>query len=244
MQWFEDESFWEDFYPALFPETRFAAAATEVEQLLALAGVTGGSALDLCCGPGRHSKVLAARGFNVTAVDLSPFLLAKAREHTAGFPIEFIQADMRAFVRPFAFDLVVSLFTSFGYFSSPDQDLLTLRCIRSSLKPGGVLMLDMASKETFAQEHRDTQWHDLPGGQVFVLNTHVLPNWSRVHNDALLVRPDGTAARATFELNLYSGIELVALLANAGFTDVELFGDFAGAPYDARARRLVARVRA
>ena len=79
-----------------------------------------------------------ATRFGVTAVDLSPALLAIARERaeTAGVSIDFVAADMRAFVRPDTFDLAVCLFTSFGYFDAHD-DLAVLTNVLSSLRRGG-----------------------------------------------------------------------------------------------------------
>jgi tRNA/tmRNA/rRNA uracil-C5-methylase (TrmA/RlmC/RlmD family) len=78
MQWFENETFWESFYPSMFHERRFAAAAGQIDQVLALSGARQGAVLDLYCGPGRHSAVLGAKGFAVTAVDRSPYLLSRS----------------------------------------------------------------------------------------------------------------------------------------------------------------------
>ena len=88
MQWFENEAFWETFYDFMFSPARISSAPDEIERVLKLCGVYEGRVLDLCCGPGRHSAVLAQKNFTVTAVDRSPFLLSKAREHTAarGYP--------------------------------------------------------------------------------------------------------------------------------------------------------------
>ena len=52
MEWFENETLWRELYPYVFPMERVAAAPGQVTQILALAGVTGGAVLDLCCGPG------------------------------------------------------------------------------------------------------------------------------------------------------------------------------------------------
>jgi len=73
MQWFENEDFWQTFYPYMFGEHRMAAAPGEVERVVALSGVVRGRVLDLCCGPARHSLILAQEGFQVTGVDRSPF---------------------------------------------------------------------------------------------------------------------------------------------------------------------------
>ena len=106
MQWFEQEDFWRDLYPYMFPPERFAAAGEQVSQILGLTGITSGAVLDLCCGPGRHAIALANRRLAVTGVDASPFLLERARERAAeaGVTVEWIQDDMRHFVRPGAFD--------------------------------------------------------------------------------------------------------------------------------------------
>ncbi len=82
-KWFEDESFWESFCPVLFPEEKLQASEEEVERILSLTGFRGRDVLDLCCGPGRHSVTLAKKGFRVTGVDRSPFLLALARTRAA-----------------------------------------------------------------------------------------------------------------------------------------------------------------
>jgi len=239
VHWFENESFWKAFYPAMFGEQRFAQAAAEVEQVIALSRVASGAAVDLGCGPARHSALLAQRGFSVTAVDRSPFLLSKAREHAAGLAVEFVESDMRAFVRPGAFDLAISLFTSFGYLDSPEDDLAVLRNVKASLKPEGVFIIDVVGSEPLAARPFD-HWEQLANGDLVVSHAEVLPGWSRLRNHWLLVQGE-KAQQFVFELNLYSGKELAEMLRQAGFSEVQIFGSLAGTRYDATATRLVAR---
>ena len=78
-EWFENEDFWTEMYPYMFPEERLEAAEAEVEKILSLVEFSGTHVLDLCCGPGRHATILAERGFSVTGVDTTAFLLQKAR---------------------------------------------------------------------------------------------------------------------------------------------------------------------
>jgi len=241
MQWFEDEVFWQTFYPQMFSERKMAAAPAEVERVLALSGVQQGSVLDLCCGPARHALILAQKGFEVTGVDRSEFLLSKARERTAGTAVELVRSDMRDFVRPDAFDLALSLFTSFGYFDTRDEDLAVLRNVHASLKKGGVFVIDVLSKE-YLIPRCTTTWEQWPSGEIHVSHYDVFPGWGRIRVQWLLV--EGERARTfAFEHNLYSGQELAALLERAGFTDVQIFGSLEGTPYDAAATRLVARAR-
>jgi SAM-dependent methyltransferase len=240
MQWFENEEFWRTFYPYMFGERKLTAAPREVESVLALSGVLHGRVLDLCCGPARHSLILAQKGFDVTGVDRSPFLLGKARELTAGVDIELVESDMRDFVRPGAFDLALSLFTSFGYFATREEDLAVLRNVRASLKPGGVFVIDVTSKEYVVSQRCTTHWEQGPSGEIEVHHYDVFPGWGRLRVQWLLIEGE-RARRFEFQQNLYSGLELAALLERAGFSDVQIFGSLDGAPYDTAATRLVAR---
>ena len=242
MQWFENDVFWRTFYPYMFDERRLSAAPEEVDRILALSGVARGAVLDLCCGPARHSVALARKGFAVTGVDRSPFLLSKARERAAGSSVELVQADMRDFVRPGAFDLALSLFTSFGYFETRDEDLAVLRNVRDSLKKDGVFLIDVMSKEYLASQACTTRWERWDSGEIHVHHYDVFPGWARIRVQWLLVK-DEHARRFEFEHNLYSGQELAALLERAGFADVQLFGSLEGTPYDGTATRLVALAR-
>ena len=242
MQWFEDEAFWQTFYPYMFGERKTAAAPGEVDRVLALSGVTRGRVLDLCCGPARHSLILARKGFEVTGVDRSPFLLGKARELTAGAGVELVETDMRDFVRPGSFDLALSLFTSFGFFDTREEDLAVLRNVRASLKPDGVFAIDVTSKEYVISQGQTTHWEQWPSGETHVHHYEVVPGWGRLRVQWLLIEGE-RARRFEFEQNLYSGQELAALLERAGFAQVRLFGSLDGTPYDGGATRLVAVAR-
>jgi SAM-dependent methyltransferase len=241
LEWFEDERFWESTYPFIFTEERFAAAEAEVPDLAKLSGSPFGRVLDLCCGPGRHSIPLARQGAQVTAVDRSPFLLEKARSRAESekLEIEWVQEDMRLFVRPEAFDLAINLFTSFGYFGD-EEDLTVLRNVFRSLVPGGFFVIDVMGKEVllargFAPSAVDKQ----PDGSIWVQTREIIDDWYRIRSHWFLIR-DQKVSEATFDTALYSGRELADRLKQAGFGNVKLFGSLGGIPYDLKAQRLVA----
>jgi SAM-dependent methyltransferase len=244
MKWFENDEFWRDFYPYMFPAERFAATPEEVSRIIALTQCTGGSVLDLCCGPGRHSVEFARRGFQVTGVDRSPFLLDRAREHaTRSYAVlEWVQEDMRSFVRSGSFDLACSLFTSFGYFEDEQDDLRVLRNIHLSLKENGVLVIDVLGKERLARVWKDTMCTELADGSLIYQRPKIRDDWTRIRSEWTLVK-DGRAQSFTFEHTVYSGRELKDRLLSCGFRQVQLFGDLQGSPYDLEATRLVAVAR-
>jgi ubiquinone/menaquinone biosynthesis C-methylase UbiE len=127
----------------LFPEKRIADADEQITKALALTNPAGKSVLDLCCGPGRCSIAFAKRGFRVTGIDRTTHLLNKARAkaRAALVKIEWVQKDLRDFVRPSSFALVLSMFTSFGYFDDRQDDMTVLENMFTSPQPGGACLI-------------------------------------------------------------------------------------------------------
>jgi SAM-dependent methyltransferase len=239
-EWFDDESFWRLLYGHMFPPERIQAARQEVERALALARPRGKAALDLCCGPGRVAIALARRGFAVTGVDRTRFLLdrARARARSAKVEIEWVRADMRDFVRPEAFDVVFNMFTSFGYFDAKSEDITVLRNIHASLKPGGKLLMELVGKEIVARIFQRTTSDRLTDGSQLVQHHRVFDGWSRMQNEWILIRK-GRARSFRFHHTLYSGQELADRLKGVGFGEIQLFGDLEGREYGVEAERLV-----
>ena len=101
----------------------------------------GARALDLACGKGRHSLHLHQKGFEVIGVDLSEESIeaAKLNEEDG---LEFFVNDMRNLFWQEHFQLVVNLFTSFGYFHNKEDDQKTISSVANALKPEGIFVLD------------------------------------------------------------------------------------------------------
>jgi SAM-dependent methyltransferase len=242
--WFSDEAFWRMFYPVLFPKVRFEIAEEQVEKILALLKFEGNSILDLACGPGRHSRVLARKGFRVTGVDLSQFLLEKAKERasTAGVEVEWVHEDMRNFKRPESFDLCLSMFTSFGYFEAKSDDISVLRNIHGSLSEGGLCLIDVVGKEWLAKHFRPTSSHEFDDGTLMIECRKILDDWSRIQNRWIMIK-EGKVEEYSFTHTIYSAQELKDRFLNVGFQSVKIYGDLDGADYGPEAKRLIALAR-
>ncbi len=244
MEWFENDVLWRELYPYVFPVERVAAAAGQVTRILALAGVTGGAVLDLCCGPGRHAVEFARRGFTVTGVDRSRFLLERARESAdaAAATVEWVLDDMREFERPATFDLACNLFTSFGYFKREEDNLRVLRNVWESLRDGGTFVLDMVGKERMERQGMEARHTRFADGAVLIQQPHVREDWTRLDSQWTVVKA-GQSRSYQFEHYLYSGQGLQDRLHSCGFAGVSLYGDLQGSPYGPEATRLVAVAR-
>ena len=228
----------------MFPPERIEAGKEQVEKLLKLIDSSGDVALDLCCGPGRCSIPLAKSGYSVTGVDRSAFFLDKARESAveAGCEIEWVEADMRDFVRKESFDLVLNMFTSFGYFEDKNEDQKVLGNMFTSLRPGGSIVMDVLGKERLAKVFQPTTSTDLPDGSTLIQRHEIRSSWTRVRNEWIFIR-DGRAKKYQFEHTIYSGQELADRLSLAGFSQIELYGNLDGDDYGTEAERLIAVAR-
>jgi len=239
--WHDDDRFWETFSPAMFGQRRWEDAPKEIDELIPLLGIKPGSAvLDLCCGQGRHSLELARRGFRVTGVDRTSTYIeeAKKRAKAEGLNIEFIKEDMREFSRADAFDAVINMFTSFGYFEDLADDERVLANMYRSLRKDGTLMIDVMGKEILARIFRERDWQEQD--ESFILQERkVCRNWSWMENRWILLK-DGRQYETKFSHRLYSAKELSDLLKDSGFSHVDIYGDLCGANYDHNAKRLIA----
>jgi SAM-dependent methyltransferase len=240
-EWFDDDSLWRDMYPILFSAKRIADATDEIDKILALIVPKGKCVLDLCCGPGRCSIALAKRGFKVTGVDRTKYLLdkAKASAKFTKVKIEWIQADMRDFVRSESYDLLLSMYTSFGYFDNKNQDVAVLRNMLTSLRPGGTCVIEVGGKEWLAKGFQPTTSNLLPDGTLLVQRHEIFDAWTRIRSECILISK-GRVKTFRFFHTIYSGLELRERLEQAGFADVKLFGGLDGRPYDSNAQRLIA----
>jgi SAM-dependent methyltransferase len=125
---------------------RLTGPAIDVDEILALVGtVPPATVLDMSCSTGRHAVEFARRGFAVTGVSSRRIDLAHAadRSELVGVAVEWVQADVRSFVRKESFDLAVNLNAAIGRSESQQDALAMLVNVRRSLTNGGRLVLQV-----------------------------------------------------------------------------------------------------
>lgn len=224
----------------------------------------GGIVFDVACGSGRHVATVARHGYRAIGIDLSPILLKRAAAHLAGIaersgpPLPptvpegdgggapralFALADMRRLpfhTDPGRADMVLNLFTSFGYFTTEAEDARALAGMSGALKPGGLLVLDFMNRERVVEtlvaedeRHREgvtiRQRRRLSGGR------HL-----RIEKSIRLEYADGRIEEHEESVRLYSREELECLLRAAGVTPRAWWGDYAAAPYAPDSPRCIA----
>lgn len=242
--WFADPDFWRLTAPVMFAPGKWTAAPVEIDHLLQLVKAEPSlDVLDLPCGQGRHSLALARRGHRVTAMDLNQDFIGQARSkgEEEGLSINWQLGDMRHLEVENRYNLMVNLFSSFGYFRDDREEMQTLQNFFRALQPGGTLVMDLMAKEVLARQFLPRVW-DQAGDTRLLMEHEINDHWRRVINRWTVITPN---LERTFEfsMRLYDAGGLVDLLAQAGFTDMETLGHLDGRPYDQYATRLVVKAK-
>jgi SAM-dependent methyltransferase len=184
----------------------------------------GGAILDMGCGTGRHSVALAQRGYQVTGVDLSRGMLAVAAERAraAGAAVEWVHANAADFVRPDAFDTVICLCEGAMCLLTDEddpleRDMVILRNIRQSLRPGGTLILNVLSASRVIRAANDEA---VGSGKFDPMNLTEL-------SDVVQYLPDDPGVRRLRE-RYYTAPEIRRMVLGAGLTIRGVYGGTAG----------------
>jgi SAM-dependent methyltransferase len=220
-----------------------ASQAQEVAECLGLAA--GARILDLAGGYGRVAIPLARQGYRLTVQDLSADFLRIGRDRAAqaGTEIEWLQADMRDVPRTAAYDAVINLFSSFGYFEKDEDNEAVLHAVCGALKPGGLFLLDTINREVVARS--DPFFHWVEGIDAITLdqtNFDLVAGRCRTQRIFHDLRT-GERKDYSFDLRLFTAVELGHMLRRAGFVESTFYGGLNRTPLTSDARRLVVLAR-
>ena len=218
-------------YLAVYDDYLAERTPVEVDQIEALLRMKPPRrVLDLPCGQGRHSIELARRGYDVTGVDLSPFMLdvARTRAAAAGVQVRWLEGDMRRPPGGESFDVILNLFTSFGYFADPADDQLVLTAGMAMLAAGGRFLLEVINGARVMNDFQSREWFTLGRAAVLELRTLDRSSQRMVVERTVSIPPDEETT--VHALRLYTGEQLEAAMRSAGFGRVALYGDWDGGP--------------
>lgn len=186
----------------------------------------GAALLDLCCGTGRVTAGLCARGFRLTGLDVSRAMLAYARRNAPA--ARFVRADARAFALPARFDAVVSTFDSLNHILTLRELTAVFRNVRRALAPGGVFFFDVNLEMGF-REHWQEQFSVVEDGRVCVLSGSYDAAARLGRYDFTLFRRAGAGGdfwrRDDFSISerCYTKGALAASLTRAGLPTIKFF---------------------
>ncbi|MFS0554295.1 class I SAM-dependent methyltransferase [Brevibacillus sp. 179-C9.3 HS] len=222
-EWFE-RSFRED-YVLVYRHRDDSAADGEIANLLEQLPVKDtGRVLDLCCGSGRHSRALARRGYEVVGVDLSPVLLQLAEEQNTFPQLSFARCDMRDIPFHEEFDIVVNLFTSFGYFTTDEENATVIRNMAQALKTKGEVIIDFLNA-AFVIENLVPHSTKEVSGMLIQEERWIQDGF--VKKRIQITDESSNEPREYMEqVRLFSVEQMMAMLKEAGFGQIQVFGNY------------------
>lgn len=187
--------------------------------------------LDIPCGSGRHSTVLAGEGHEITAVDLAPeYTLRLARvARERKLPVEVVEINMLDFVSRQKHDVALCLGNSFNYFDRSDTRRF-LSVLGDSLVNGGYLLINTGTLAETVFPNQDRQnWMEIDGLYFLMSNRYDVMSGSLI-TDMQFIRGDHIEKKTAYHF-LYRLSEVRNMLEEAGFDLISAYRDFELSPY-------------
>ena len=226
-----------DFWQAIASEESTRAEADFLEKHLRL--TPGSRVLDVPCGAGRLSVVLAERGASVTGVDISEKFLDAAGQagQDRALEVSWRQSDMRELPWSGAFDAAICFGNSFGYLEDAGNQAF-LEAVARALAPGGRLAIDYGQ----SVESVLPRWQPLleaeMGGFRFLEENRYDFLAGRVESRYVFSRGGKTEEKLASQ-RAYSVSELAHNLEAAGFEVRDFFGSVREDPFALGAQSLL-----
>lgn len=199
--------------------------------------ITDGLLLDLGCGTGTLTGLLAAAGYDMIGVDGSQEMLMEAREKAGDADILYLCQDIRAFELYGTVRAVVSTCDTMNYLLTPEDFIQTIRLVNNYLDPGGLFLFDLNTLYKFRERMGNTTFAESDGDAAFIWENYFDGESGRNEYDLTLFlgREDGLFERhmEVHEEQGYTPQEVIDFLTEGGMEFVRMFdADTGGVPED------------
>ena len=184
--------------------------------------------LDLACGKGRHSRYLSSLGYDVTGVDLSSQSILYAKKFEKDNLI-FSVHDMSLPYTVSKFDAVFNLFTSFGYFEKEEDNLKTIKAIKTNLINNGVAVIDFLNVAYVASNLVKNETK-IVEGISFKIKREISNGYIKKH---ISFSVDNRTYNYTEKVKAIALEDFKSYFKNAGLQLKQTFGDYHLNPFDA-----------
>jgi ubiquinone/menaquinone biosynthesis C-methylase UbiE len=240
------EEWWESYFDAQYLleyEPIFSAARDrgDVARLIELLELPAGERiLDVPCGQGRHAHLLAEAGFDVTGLDYSSHLLDVARKRGTSSSLRYVRGDMRALPAKWTgrFAAVLNLFTSFGFFLDPADDVRVIHELARVLRPEGVLVWHGGSRDGIMAKFLSRDWWKSANGTMIAHELEFDPL-----SGVLTIRSHWNGSRGSGErehrIRLYTATRLAELCQSAGLIVEEAYDGWSNVPLTRRSSEML-----
>jgi len=186
------------------------------------------SILDLACGKGRHSIFLNTLGYKVTGLDLSKNSIEHAKMHESS-SLHFDVHDMRNSY-PNQFEVVLNLFTSFGYFEEEADNFKVIQTIKSSLKQNGIGVIDFMNSPVVIENLIAQNTYEAEGVKFKL---------KRSYTDGFItkdieVKDANKTHHFEEKVRAFTFQDFETMLSNAGLHLLDCFGSYKLEPFNSK----------
>lgn len=220
------------FYHKLYFERDEKEAQDFILRLLdCLKPAEGSRMLDVACGRGRHSRFLAAKGFDVTGIDLSFDSIEFAKQFEKE-NLHFYQHDMRLPAWINYFDYAFNFFTSFGYFATRREHDDAIYTISKSLKSHGIALFDYLNVH-YVEDHFVSSDKKMIGETKYEIEKWM--DEDHFYKKIMVTDPSlNKPQEFTEKVAKLSLGDFTDMLSFQGLQVVDVFGDYQLNSYDVR----------
>lgn len=155
------------FYDDIMAGVSYQDWTCYIEGLLERHQSPGKGILDLACGTGSVSFLLAQRGYQVLGLDLSWHMIQEAEKKNTEFLVTFLQGDMRSFHLPEKVDAIISLYDSVNYMLQEEDLYQVFHSCYEALNPGGLFIFDVNTRDRLRQVKPGTCLYEGDGYYCF-----------------------------------------------------------------------------
>lgn len=189
--------------------------------------------LDAACGNGRHILTFAKLAKKIIGFDLSKTQLKTAFQLLKNNSIDnsfLIQSDIRTVKFKAKFDLILNLFTSFGYFDDDDDNFLFIKNSKEFININGVFVLDIMNKSFLKKNIIKLTSKSIEGYDI--VETRELSGDFIIKKIEL---KKGLDKNIFFEkVKLYDKSKIVTIFESVGYQPIEIFGNYNGEKYNSK----------
>lgn len=194
--------------------------------------------LDLACGKGRHSVFLNTLGYETTGIDIAPESIAFAQQFSNA-KLNFKVGDMRSSIDG-NYNLILNLFTSFGYFESIEEHIDVLTNISKSLKPNGICIIDFFNAEKVIDGLVPKEEKAIDGTHFHITKKiSIESNYQRINKTISFKDDEEDVLSFTEKVFLFTIDDFKILLEKASLEIVATFGDYNLKEYKSNSPRLI-----
>ena len=221
-------------YDTFMDNVPYEAWKKYLVDILKAEGINDGLLLELGCGTGRMTRLLAAEGYDMIGVDNSEEMLSVAREYTMeNTEILYLLQDMREFELYGTIRAVVSVCDSMNYIMSEEDLRQVFSLVNNYLDPGGIFIFDMNTRYKYEELLGDNSFCETREGSSFIWENYYDEETRINEYDLTLFIPEAGElyrryAETHYQRN-YKVEQIVDFLQQAGLVCEGMYDDYTDA---------------